>query len=99
MRSAVYIGVLVFIVVCQAVDYGARSLRCGTVIQPDQSAAVDFLRQDRKIRADLGKGLASDPDGIIPGSSLLPICLPAHSVSTQRSRRADLPSLLFRLAP
>ena len=47
-----HVGVIVSMVCDHGVDDGTRLLRRGGVVEIDERLAIDFPRQDRKIRPD-----------------------------------------------
>jgi hypothetical protein len=51
MYTAMHIGVIVCVITIDCIDYGARLLRGGGVIEIDQWPAVHFLIEQRKIAA------------------------------------------------
>jgi hypothetical protein len=52
--AAMDVGVVALVVIDQRLNHRARFLRRGGVVEIDQRLAVDFLVQDREVRAEFG---------------------------------------------
>src|SRR5690242_15542568 len=53
MNPAMNIGVVVFVVMNKRINYRARLLRSGRIIQINQGVPVNLLMQDREVRSNL----------------------------------------------
>ena len=90
VSATVNVGVLVFVVVLEAVNDDLRALRRCTVIEPNERMAVDLLRKNREVRTDLGKRLGTDADGIVARICAAVCRTRLHGIATERSRCIDL---------
>ena len=97
MGTTVHVGVLVFVVVLEAVNHYLRALRRSTVIEPYQRMTVDLLRKNREVATDLRKVLGTDADGFVAGIGAAVCRARLHGIATERCRSVDRASVFCRL--